>query len=183
MLNQWHYQLMGETLGPVTSAELRKRVEDQEIQRDTLVRQDGTGKWVSADHVKGLFPEPSIGLAKRREHIGGLDAPMEEPEDVAEYSDRELVSRSRNRLSEYVYRMEQIPRNIRTDGVEGGSEASDYLQIVVDRMTAKGWDFFRVDTVGVEIPPGCLFALFGAKPEYKQYFVVTYRMPNPARFV
>ena len=54
----WHYQVMGETIGPLTSKQVRELAKNGTITRDTLLRNREEGKWVLADRVKGLFKEP-----------------------------------------------------------------------------------------------------------------------------
>jgi hypothetical protein len=58
MPQQWYYQQMGEVVGPVSGAQLRRLAKSGEIQPDTRVRLGGTDGWYSADRVKGLFPPP-----------------------------------------------------------------------------------------------------------------------------
>jgi hypothetical protein len=56
--SQWFYKLMGEEIGPITSAALKSLATAGTIDRDTFVRR-GTSKWVLAVSVKGLFsPAP-----------------------------------------------------------------------------------------------------------------------------
>ena len=76
----------------------------------------------------------------------------------------------------YEYSMLQIPPNI-TVAKKGyaGNEAAGYLQEVVNGMSREGWEFFRVDSIGVQVKPGCLAALFGSKVEETSYYVVTFR--------
>ena len=75
----------------------------------------------------------------------------------------------------YQYKMVQIPANISVSGVERGREAAQYLENVVNQEARQGWEFYRVDEIGVEVRPGCLMALFGQKATYTQYYVVTFR--------
>lgn len=53
-----YYQVRGEVVGPVPLAELKQKVEDGEIERDTLVREGADGQWVAASDVHGLFDSP-----------------------------------------------------------------------------------------------------------------------------
>jgi len=76
----------------------------------------------------------------------------------------------------YEYKMVQIPRTIKVVGA-AGQEAAAYLQDLVNQMAADGWEFYRVDTVGVVVAPGCLGSLFGKQEELVHYFVVTFRRP------
>lgn len=54
---EWHYQFMGEIIGPLTAAELRKRALNGEITHDTLITRSGTKDWITADRVKGLLAD------------------------------------------------------------------------------------------------------------------------------
>ncbi len=57
-MRDWYFQVMGQELGPFTAQELKAKVETGQIQRDTLVRRGVEGKWLFAERVKGLLPEP-----------------------------------------------------------------------------------------------------------------------------
>ncbi len=82
----------------------------------------------------------------------------------------------------YEYKMVQIPPNIRVSAsVERGQEAAWYLQDLVNRLAKEGWEFYRVDTVGVISEPGCLGQLLGQKATLVEYFVVTFRRPVPSQ--
>jgi hypothetical protein len=37
-----------------------------------------------------------------------------------------------------------------------GNEAAYYLQTIANEYAAQGWEFYRVDTIGVVVEPGCL---------------------------
>lgn len=77
----------------------------------------------------------------------------------------------------YKYKMVQIPPNIAVK-MKGhkGNEAAAYLEEIVNQYAEEGWEFYRVDSIGVELQPGCLAALFGKKAEDSLYYVVTFRM-------
>ena len=74
----------------------------------------------------------------------------------------------------YQYNMIQIPPNISVRGGGRGQEAAQYLENVVNEQAVEGWEFYRVDNIGVEVPAGCL-AIFGQKSTYTNYYVVTFR--------
>lgn len=79
----------------------------------------------------------------------------------------------------YEYRMAQIPPAITVrEKTQQGNEAAAYLQTLANQHAAEGWEFYRVDTVGIVTQPGCLAALFGAKQQLIEYFVVTFRRPR-----
>lgn len=76
----------------------------------------------------------------------------------------------------YEYKMVQIPPAISVNAREArGQEAAYYLQGVVNEHAAQGWEFYRVDTIGVVTNPGCLGSLLGQKQSVIDYFVVTFR--------
>ena len=74
----------------------------------------------------------------------------------------------------YEYRMVQIPPSI-TVKQAIGNEAAFYLQRIVNEQANQGWEFIRVDTIGVNTPPGCLAGLFGGQATTLNYYVVTFR--------
>jgi hypothetical protein len=55
MASEWFYQVMGNQIGPVSSAELRNLAQQGAISRDTLVRKAPGSAWVLAERVQGLF--------------------------------------------------------------------------------------------------------------------------------
>ena len=79
----------------------------------------------------------------------------------------------------YEYKMIQMPPTISVQAKEArGNEAAFYLEHVVNDWASHGWEFFRVDTIGVLTAPGCLAGLLGAKAHHIEYFVVTMRRPR-----
>jgi hypothetical protein len=77
-------------------------------------------------------------------------------------------------LQRYEYRMVQIPPSI-TVKRAFGNEAAVYLQTIVNEQASQGWEFMRVDTIGIHVPAGCLASLFGGQSTTLQYYVVTFR--------
>jgi methylphosphotriester-DNA--protein-cysteine methyltransferase len=78
----------------------------------------------------------------------------------------------------YNYRMVQLSRNIKIKASEEkGDEAAVYLQTIVNDHAKQGWEFYRVDTIGVITEPGCS-SLFGKKEEMLLYYVATFRAPG-----
>ena len=49
------------------------------------------------------------------------------------------------------------------------------LNKAVSAFEAKGYEFLRVDTIHVDIRPGCIMALFGKKTEYHPYEFLVFR--------
>ncbi|MBK1452038.1 DUF4177 domain-containing protein [Klebsiella variicola] len=73
----------------------------------------------------------------------------------------------------YTYKMVQVPPNISVKAKDNKSGiAAAYLQEVVNTWAVEGWEFQRVDTIGVEERPGCFG---GNKVGLTQYYVITFR--------
>lgn len=74
------------------------------------------------------------------------------------------------------YKMVQIPPAIVVKEKDArGNEAAYYLEQLANQYAAQGWEFYRVDTVGVVTQPGCLASLLGSKQTVIDYFVVTFK--------
>jgi hypothetical protein len=72
--------------------------------------------------------------------------------------------------------MIQVPPNIAiAEKGQKGTEAANYLERIVNDMARKGWEFYRIDTIGVQVNPGCLGALTGKKQELIDYYVISFR--------
>lgn len=78
----------------------------------------------------------------------------------------------------YEYRMVQVPPAIVIKKESGEGEAAQYLQSVVSAQAAQGWEFYRVDEIGVKVQPGCLAMLLGQREQNKIYYVVSFRRPK-----
>jgi len=59
----WYYRSGEIVLGPVSSKELRRRAEQNQVEPDTLVKKAPAGRWVPAGEVKGLFA-PAAGVPR-----------------------------------------------------------------------------------------------------------------------
>jgi hypothetical protein len=76
----------------------------------------------------------------------------------------------------YEYKMVQLAPVITVSSSRvKGNEAADYLKSIVEENTKNGWEFFRVDSIGVLTKPGCLASLLGAKEATLEYYVATFR--------
>lgn len=76
----------------------------------------------------------------------------------------------------YEYKMVQIPPNIEVEAKKHkGNEAAAYMETVVNDYAAEGWEFYRVDSIGVNVKPGCIAGLFGQKDAFATYYVISFR--------
>lgn len=79
----------------------------------------------------------------------------------------------------YIYKMVQVPPNIEVRAKEHrGNEAAVYLENVVNSYAEDGWEFYRIDTVGVSVKAGCFDALLGKKNMLSSYYVISLRKPR-----
>jgi hypothetical protein len=79
----------------------------------------------------------------------------------------------------FEYKMVQVPPNIAVRAREHkGNEAAAYLEGVVNEHAHDGWEFHRIDSIGVNVQPGCFDALFGRRAQSATYYVITFRRPN-----
>lgn len=73
----------------------------------------------------------------------------------------------------YTYKMVQIPPNISVKAKDNRNGiAAAYLEQEVNSWAAEGWEFHRVDTIGIEEQPGCFG---GSKSTLTHYYVITFR--------
>lgn len=74
----------------------------------------------------------------------------------------------------YEYKMVQIPPTIEVSAKgQKGNEAAAYLEELANRFAPDGWEFYRVDSVGVATPAGCFAP--GQPAKVESYYVVTFR--------
>lgn len=62
--------------------------------------------------------------------------------------------------------------------IKGGQSAdiiSQELQTIIDRYVKDGWEFYQLGEVNIEVAPGCLAGLFGARAVYVKYDQVIFR--------
>ena len=74
----------------------------------------------------------------------------------------------------YDFKMVQLPQTFVLQK-DTGKEIAAYLEKLSQEMSAQGWQFYRVDSVGVAVQPGCAGAMTGVKQTMNYYNVVTFR--------
>lgn len=64
----------------------------------------------------------------------------------------------------------------------GGTVAavSAQLESVINQYSSQGWEFHTLNDVNIEVTPGCISGLFGAKAAYVLYDQVIFRRPAGA---
>jgi hypothetical protein len=81
-----------------------------------------------------------------------------------------------SRGARYEYYMVQLPSNFAArQNTTAGNEIAGYVQDWANRLSADGWEFYRIDTMGMTETPGCLGGLFGGQATHTQYSIMTFR--------
>jgi hypothetical protein len=76
----------------------------------------------------------------------------------------------------YLYKMIQMAQSIEVqEGKSHRRVAADYLENIVNKMAVDGWEFYRIDSIGITVAPGCLGSLFNQSPRHVSYYVATFR--------
>ena len=52
---------------------------------------------------------------------------------------------------------------------------SAQLASVINHYAGQGWEFYTISDVNIEVKPGCIAGLLGAKTEYVRYDQVIFR--------
>ena len=73
----------------------------------------------------------------------------------------------------YQYLVVPFQGQIKTGGNVG--QVSAQLQSVINQHAIQGWEFHTLNDVNIEVTPGCLSALFGAKNAYVSYDQIIFR--------
>lgn len=76
--------------------------------------------------------------------------------------------------TEYEFKMIQLPQTFVLKQ-DTGKEIAAYLEALSKELGAQGWEFQRIDSVGVQVQPGCMGMLTGVKQTMNYYNVVTFR--------
>jgi hypothetical protein len=79
----------------------------------------------------------------------------------------------------YEFKMVQLPQTFVLKQ-DTGKEIAAHLEKLAKDMGVDGWEFFRVDSVGVQVQPGCMGALSGIRQSQAHYNVVTFRRAKQA---
>ncbi|WP_257293669.1 DUF4177 domain-containing protein [Endozoicomonas sp. YOMI1] len=77
----------------------------------------------------------------------------------------------------FEYKMIQIPSDLAVQAKDSnGQDAATYLEKVVNEQARQGWEFYRIDSLSVEVKAGCLDALKGKSAQAAtNYSVISFR--------
>ena len=62
---------------------------------------------------------------------------------------------------------------------ENAETVSRQLQSLINQYSQQGWEFHNIAKVDIEVNPGCLASLFGAKTSYVTFDQVVFRRARP----
>jgi len=60
---------------------------------------------------------------------------------------------------------------------QSAAEVSGQLQSLINAEAGQGWELDQIQAVNIEVKPGCLAGLFGAKEVYIKFDQVIFRKP------
>ncbi len=167
----WFASIDGVARGPFDASTIRSMAACGDLKPTDHLRRGEDGEWVAAANTKGLeFGSPWVPLAPPV-----LPAPQVQAYAYPPPPARRVVAEL---APQYVYKMVQIPPTIEIqEGTSTKGRAASYLENVVNDYAHQGWEFFRVDSIGIWVNPGCLWGLFGARPVLYTKYVITFRKP------
>ncbi len=114
----------------------------------------GEGQWVAAGAIKGLTFAPANapppGLPGLTADAGPSSAPA-----------------TADAPRQFTYKMVQVPPTIQIPESESArGKAAAYLEGIVNEYADKGWEFYRVDEIGIRRMPGLFDGFPGPTAEY-----------------
>lgn len=73
------------------------------------------------------------------------------------------------------YQYHVVPFIGRIKSNQSANDVSAQLEDLINQYASKGWEFYQLNDVNIEVQPGCLGRLFGAKASYIQFDQVIFR--------
>jgi hypothetical protein len=62
-------------------------------------------------------------------------------------------------------------------GSQSAKEVSDQLETLLNQGGQEGWEFVQINNVNIEVQPGCIAGLLGAKADYVRFDMAVFRKP------
>ncbi|MCA9108550.1 MAG: DUF4177 domain-containing protein [Planctomycetaceae bacterium] len=93
-MKQWYFQHSGKTIGPLTGVDLLKLAADGQITAETLIKRNGTDRWVTADCITGLL---------------GSTSSTESPQEPKAAASRSVQARFASEFSEAQTEVDSMP--------------------------------------------------------------------------
>ena len=58
---------------------------------------------------------------------------------------------------------------------QSAADVSNQLEALINEGAKEGWQFEQVNNVNIQVQPGCLAGLFGAKEDYVRFDMVVFK--------
>jgi len=58
---------------------------------------------------------------------------------------------------------------------QSSKDVSDQLEQLLNQGAEEGWEFVQINNVNIQVQPGCLAGVMGAKAEYVHYDMAVFR--------
>jgi predicted metalloprotease len=75
-----------------------------------------------------------------------------------------------------IYRV--IPFRGKIKGKQSAGDVSNQLEEIINERAKEGWEFDQLSSVNIEVQPGCLAGIFGAKVAYNRFDMVIFKKPT-----
>jgi hypothetical protein len=76
------------------------------------------------------------------------------------------------------YRYKVVPFIGQSKGNLSAADVADQLERAIRRHASEGWEFYQLSDANIEIQPGCISGLFGAKVQYVRFDQLIFRSLN-----
>jgi hypothetical protein len=70
-----------------------------------------------------------------------------------------------------------VPFMGQSRGSLSASDVALQLETAIRQQVAEGWEFYQLSDVNIEVQPGCIAGLFGAKVQYVRFDQLIFRSP------
>jgi len=79
------------------------------------------------------------------------------------------------------YHYKVVPFIGQSRGRISPEDVAAQLENLISQYTANGWEFYQLSDVNIEVQPGCLAGLFGAKVQYARFDQLIFRSREDAQ--
>lgn len=73
------------------------------------------------------------------------------------------------------YQYKVVPFIGRIKGGQSAADVASQLEGIINQHAGQGWEFYQLNDVNIEVQPGCIAGLLGAKVSYVQFDQVVFR--------
>src|SRR6266498_3595949 len=73
------------------------------------------------------------------------------------------------------YQYKVIPFIGQSKGRLSAEDVATQLESVISRNSALGWEFYQLSDVNIEVQPGCIAGLLGARAQYVRFDQLIFR--------